>query len=195
MSARFVVTTVIVAAFVGSARLALAESERLPSMSIGGGIGLVSGAGANTKPLGIGIGYGIFAQWQPMRADQRWGVGLRWATTFIRHNVATSVLPAASSAQITPDIRLVQADIAIRVRFAPTNRTGSYLTFGPGLSMLRSNQPVSPETGRVWAGGFFTIGFDRYVANGVLISIDARYGLIGNGPTSLAGVISVGYGV
>jgi len=178
-------------ALAGSAGEARAESDRLPSTSLGVTTGVVAGAGPSAKPLGVGFALGFAAALQPMRSDQRLGWSLRWSSLFQYQNILSN----ATAARISGDVRLYQADVVFRGRFAPTDRSGTYLTAGVGLSLLRSNQPVPPDSQRVWAGAIVTLGVDRYVWSGVLLSLDTRFGLIGNGPTTIATLLTVGYGL
>ena len=184
-----------VARYIGLAALALplpayAETDRLPSTTIGGTLGIVAGAGPSAKPLGVGFALGISAAVQPMRADQRLGWSIRWSSLFQYQNLLTD----ATAARVSPDLRLFQVDVSFRARFAPAG-SGTYLTGGIGVALLRANQPIQPDNQRLWSGGFATIGVDRYVLNGVLLSLDARFGLIGTGPTTIATLVTVGYGL
>jgi hypothetical protein len=184
-------TVVVVALVAGLTTTANAESDRLPSTSLGAITGVVAGAGPSAKPLGVGFALGFSAAVQPMRSDQRLGWSLRWSSLFQYQNILSN----ATAARISGDVRLYQADVVFRGRFAPTDRSGTYLTGGVGLSLLRSNQPVPPDSQRVWAGGIVTLGVDKYVWSGFLLSLDARFGLIGNGPTTIATLLTVGYGL
>ncbi len=170
---------------------AQAETDRLPSTTIGATLGLVAGAGPSAKPLGIGFAWGFSAAVQPMRADQRLGWSVRWSSLFQYQNLLTD----ATAARVSADLRLFQIDVSFRARFAPTGRSGTYLTGGIGVAMLRANQPIQPDNQRLWAGGFATLGVDRYVLKGMLLSLDARFGLIGTGPTTIATLLTIGYGL
>ena len=175
---------------VGPPSQAHAETDRLPSTSIGATVGIVAGAGPSAKPLGIGFAWGFSAAVQPMRADQRLGWSIRWSSLFQYQNLLTD----ATAARVSVDLRLFQIDLSLRARFAPVG-SGTYLTGGVGVALLRANQPVQPDNQRLWSGGFATLGVDRYVLNGVLLSLDARFGLIGTGPTTIATLLTVGYGL
>ncbi len=186
---RYVPWCIGLAAF-GLTSQAHAETDRLPSTSIGATVGIVAGAGPSATPLGIGFAWGFSAAVQPMRADQRLGWSVRWSSLFQYQNLLSN----ATAARVTTDLRLFQIDVAFRGRFAPTG-SGTYLTGGVGVALLRSNQPIQPDNQRLWSGGFATLGLDRYVLNGILLSLDARFGLIGTGPTTIATLLTVGYGL
>lgn len=181
----------LVAVVASTATRGHAESDRLPSTSLGVTTGIVAGAGPSAKPLGFGFALGFAAAVQPMRSDQRLGWSVRWSSLFQYQNILSN----ATAARISGDVRLYQADVVFRGRFAPTERSGTYLTAGVGVSLLRANQPVPPDSQRVWAGGLVTLGVDKYVWSGFLLSLDARFGLIGNGPTTFATLLTVGYGL
>jgi hypothetical protein len=165
-----------------------AQAERLPSGTIGASTVVMTGTGSTRKQLGVGFGIGFTAAWQPMRADQFIGYGIRWSTQFLFFNY----LDQADAARINSRLKMYQADLGVRARvtIAPRN----FLTLGGGLALLRSTEPVVAQGTKSWAGPFGAIGFERYVLGGLLMTIDLRYGLLTQGPTSLGLSLTLGTG-
>jgi hypothetical protein len=168
--------------------VSLAQSETLPSGTIGASTILMTGTGSTRKQLGVGFGVGFTAAWQPMRTDQFIGYGLRWSTQFLFFNY----LDQAESARINTRLKMYQADFGARARI--TIAPGNYLTLGGGLALLRSTEPVIAEGAKSWAGPFSAFGLERYVLSGLLMTIDLRYGLLLQGPSSIGVSLTLGTG-
>lgn len=168
-----------------------AAAEPMPPGSIGIVTGTVAGTGADAKRLGVGFYYGGHAAWQPTDTDRRYGYTLRWSTMLGR-------LYGAEAAQIENQLQTVQMDLTVGARFRPWSTPRRYLTARIGAELLRANEPIplSDEPGgamqRAFVGGIASLGFDQYIYN-FLLSVDVRYGLIGDGPNQLA--LLVGFGV
>lgn len=161
------------------------RADSLPSGSIGGVLGAQSGASGSYTSLGVGAAYGLTAAWQPMSEEQRVGWGVRWSALF-------GYFPDSGSAPVNGVLRLVELDLVVKLRVAPTLRPGRYLTVGAGASLLRANEPIRDEGSRTFAGPIATIGYEHYAFGAVLIGVDVRYGLIETGPTSIGLLVSVG---
>jgi hypothetical protein len=89
-------------------------------------------------------------------------------------------------------------DLTAGMRFRPWTTPRRYLTARVGAELLRTNEPIpdSDEPGaemrRAFVGGIASVGFDQYIYD-FMLSVDVRYGLIGDGPSQLA--LLVGFGV
>ncbi len=169
-----------------------AAADPMPSGSLGIVTGIVAGTGADAKRLGVGIyQYGAQASWQPMSTDRAYGYTLRWSTMLGR-------LYGAEAAQIEPELFTVQMDLTLGMRFRPWATPRRYLTARVGAELLRANEPIqisddpNAEMRRAFVGGIASVGFDQYIYD-FLLSVDVRYGLIGDGPSQLA--LLIGFGV
>jgi hypothetical protein len=182
----------VAAAAVALACPALAAAENLPSGSLGGVTGVPAGTGADAKLMGVGFLYGLQAAWQPMSTDRAYGYTLRWATMI-------STLYNASSAQVENTLSTVTMDLTLGMRFRPWATPRRYLTARVGASLLRANEPIpdssdpAAEMRRSFVGGIASVGFDQYVYSFGLLSVDVRYGLIGDGPSQVT--LLVGFGL
>jgi hypothetical protein len=172
--------------------LAPAAADPMPSGSLGIVTGIVAGTGADAKRLGVGVyQYGAQASWQPTSTDRAYGYTVRWSTMLGR-------LYGADAAQIEDQLFTVQMDLTAGMRFRPWTTPRRYLTARVGAELLRTNEPIpdSDEPGaemrRAFVGGIASVGFDQYIYD-FMLSVDVRYGLIGDGPSQLA--LLVGFGV
>lgn len=162
-----------------------AAAEELPAGTIGAVLGAQAGSAGSYNSLGVGVAYGLAAAWQPMDDEQRIGWGVRWSVLF-------GYFPGAASAAVSDVLRLVELDVLARVRVAPTNRPGRYLTVGAGASLLRSSEPIQPENRRAFAGPIATFGYEHNAWGSALLGVDLRYGLIETGPASIGLLVYVG---
>lgn len=164
------------------ARATTAHSEALPSGAIGLVVGAASGTGADASRLGYGyIAYPLsfHAAWQPMNTERRIGWTARWSTIF------TSSY-SASAAQVT-DLESMAMDITLGLRVRPGANPRRYVTVRGGGGIFRSNQQLPPKMARAFAGGVASVGVQQYLlGTRLLIDVDVRYGLIGDGPTAIA---------
>jgi hypothetical protein len=135
--------------------------------------------------------YGGHASWQPMSTDRSYGYTIRWSTMIGR-------LYGADAAEIDETLSTVQMDLTVGMRYRPWTTPRRYLTARVGAELLRANEPIqisddpNAEMRRAFVGGVAMIGLDQYVYS-ALLSVDVRYGVIGDGPSQLA--LLVGFGV
>lgn len=169
-----------------------ASADPLPSGSLGVVTGVVAGTGPDAKRLGVGVyQYGGQASWQPTSTDRPYGYTLRWSTMLGR-------LFGAEAAQIEDELFTVQMDLTLGMRYRPWTNTRRYLTARVGAELLRANEPIqisddpAAEMRRAFFGGIASVGLDQYFFN-FLVSVDVRYGLIGDGPSQVA--LLIGFGV
>jgi hypothetical protein len=175
---------VLVIALVIAVPASRAAADPTPPGAIGVVSGITSGTGADAKRIGAGYyQFGAQASWVPLRTS-RLGLTLRAGTMF-------GTLYGGSAAQIEPSLKTVQMDATVGLRFRPWSATSRFLTLRGGGELLRVNEPIPPMNQRAFLGGIGSIGLDQYVSD-FLISIDIRYGLIGNGPGELALLVGIG---
>lgn len=181
----------VAAVVVALALASPAAADPMPSGSLGLVTGVIAGTGADAKRLGVGYQYGARASWQPTSTDRSYGYTVRWSTLLGR-------LYGASAAQIEDELFTVQMDLTAGMRFRPWTTPRRYLTARIGAGLLRANEPIpvsddpAAEMRRAFVGGIACVGFDQYIFD-FLLSVDVRYGLIGDGPSQLA--LLVGFGV
>jgi hypothetical protein len=180
----------VAAAALASPAPALADP--MPSGSLGFVTGIIAGTGADASRLGVGwLMYGGHAAWQPISTDRSYGYTIRWSTMLGR-------LYGADAAEIDDSLSTVQMDLTVGMRYRPWATPRRYLTARVGAELLRANEPIQisddpdAEMRRAFVGGIASVGFDQYIYN-FLLSVDVRYGLIGDGPSQLA--LLVGFGV
>jgi len=164
---------------------ALAAADPLPSGTIEGVAGAVSGTGADATRLGFGYQYGWRAAWQPMTTDRAYGYSLRWLTMFgAMYNADAARLEA---------LRMVLMDFTAGLRYRPWASPSRYLTACAGVELLRSNQELPPKFQRSFVGPVASVGIDQYTWI-LLLSLDVKYGLIADGPGQVALIFGVGTG-
>jgi hypothetical protein len=160
---------------------AQARADALPSGSMGVLIGGTAGTGADANRLGAG--YVLWppsfqAAWQPMTTESRIGWTARWTTVF-------SSSYGAEAAQVA-DLEAMQMDVTLGVRVRPGSDFRRYLTLRGGGGLYRANQRIPPQMERAFLGGVASVGFQHYfLGTRLLVDVDVRYGLIGDGPTSI----------
>jgi hypothetical protein len=161
---------------------AQARAESLPSGSMGILLGGTAGTGADANRLGVGvIGYppSFQASWQPMTTERRVGWTARWTTMF-----ASSY--SADAAQVAA-LETMQMDLTLGVRIRPSSNLRRYITARAGGGLFRANQRIPPKMERAFLGGTVSVGVQQYLlGTRFLLDFDVRYGLIGDGPSSIA---------
>jgi hypothetical protein len=159
-----------------------AHAEALPSGSMGLVFGAVAGTGADANRLGVGyILYPLsfHAAWQPMDSAQRIGWTIRWTTLFSSNY-------EASAAQVT-SLETLQMDVTAGIRVRPGASPRRYLTARIGPALFRANQTIPPKMQRAFIGAAGSVGVQQYLLGTfLLVDLDLRYGLIGDGPSQIA---------
>ena len=157
-----------------------AHAEPLPSGSLGVMFGAGRGTGAYTRSLGLGYyQFGAQGAWQPMTTERRIGWSLKWSFVFGK-------MFDADSARIDLYLRTLQMDFLAGFRIRPGENRLRYLALRLGGELFRSNEPIAPDGGRAFVGPVVDLAVEQYAFGAVLFNVDARYGLIGSGPTEVA---------
>ncbi|HEY4180988.1 MAG TPA: hypothetical protein VGM90_29295 [Kofleriaceae bacterium] len=153
-----------------------AVAEPLPPGSLGLFFGGVAGTGADADSVGLGVvEIGFAAAWQPMSTEQR----TNWA---IKASISWDQMNDLNPTALGTELRFTQLDLMPGIRFRPGESRAGYFTLRAGGTLLRSNQVIPGHTGRAFAGAVASVGYDWYLW-GVLFNLDARYSVMGSGPT------------
>ena len=143
------------------------------------------GTGAVSDDIAYGAGVGIEAAWQPMSVGQRLGWSLSWTLVW-------TWFGQEPAARINGTLDLLELDLALRARFAPTPAPGRYLTLGAGGMLLRANERLPPDDKRNYLGPFAELGYEHLAFGQLTATIHVRLGPIATGPTILSGMIGIG---
>jgi hypothetical protein len=163
-----------------------ARADVMPKGRIAAIGGLRNGTGSLNDAFGIGFLYGIEAAWEPMRDGQRLGYVVAWDVLFANFG--------SDPAAITGSLDEVEMNFGLRLRFAP-RETARSLFLGTGAAVLRANVPLPPDDKRSYIGAFVGFGLEQLALGKALVTLELRYGLIGNGPGALSVLLGVGFGV
>ena len=152
--------------------------------------GLVGALRQNLGELGDSYGFGwlwgIEAGYQPTRLGQAFSFGLEWSALFGRFY--------ASQASLADDpLMVVEMNLGLRVRTAVGEDAPRFLVGSAGATLLRTSVPVPPDQERLYIGGYAGFGLEQYIGN-ALVGLDARLGLLGDGPMGLTLVASFSLG-
>lgn len=97
-------------AVAAAATAARAEpSEPLPAGRLEAIVGVRTGTGSLYNSIGTGLVYGFEAAYSPLRAPQTVGLGLTWSLLWSRH--------WSDSARIVDELKMVELDVGVRVRY------------------------------------------------------------------------------
>jgi hypothetical protein len=164
-----------------------AAADSLPSGMIGPVLGGRQGVGAVEPQFGLGAVLGVEAGWQPMRAQQRVGVALRWRTLF-------SGYWSNDASNVAGDLRVIEMDFGVYARFA-LGAQARYFDLGGGWSVLRANVPLPPDDVRTYEGPYAGFGLEQYLSTSTSVMFELRAGELLVGPTTLSALIGVRFGV
>ena len=155
-----------------------------------GKFGLYSGVRQNLGDLGdrYGWGYvlGIEAHYHPTRPGQSLSLGIAWSTSFGRFG-------AEMDDTVESPLRLVEMNLGLRLRRSLSENTVRFAVLSAGGTVLRTSVPVPPDEERLYYGPYAGIGYEQYVLGRNLFTVDARYGLMTNGPASVTVVAGLGF--
>jgi len=183
---RAAVICAAVALLSASAPPAAANSE-IPR----GKFGVLAGLRQHTGELGNQYGFGwligLSAGYQPPLGDSRFSIGGDWGVLWGRFN---SDDPSIALDQLF----LVEMHFGLKFRAALTESEPRFITASSGVTLVRADAAIPPDEKKIYAGGYAAVGIDQYLANRYLVALEARYGLIGNGPASLTLLLSFHFG-
>lgn len=183
MRARFLVLVVVL----GAAPARAQQSETLPA----GKFGFVAGVRRNLGALGEryawGLLLGIEAHYHPTPIGQTWSLGITWATRFGRAGAGDPDI-------VENPLRLLEMSAGVRARLSLSDSADRFLVVGGGGAVLRSNVPVPPDDKRLYGGGYGMVGFEEFVLGRNLLSLEARYDAMVEGPQSVTVAVGLGFG-
>lgn len=155
-----------------------------------GDFGVILQIGQNTGEAGdayrLGWLGGVKAGYEPLRFGKT-AIGASWSLGLGHYFIADDQLP-------DDRIGVVEMSMGVRMRRLLGTTTPRFLAFGAGATILRLGRALPPDNERTYLGPYATIGLDQYLGSKILLSFMARYGLISDGPSSLALRISVSIG-
>jgi hypothetical protein len=159
---------------------ALAQ-DRIPE----GRFVLVAGARANTGSLGEafdrGWVYGFEAGYQP-----GW-LGAAWSLLWGRFD-------SEDPTRADPELRMLEMHFGLRLRWPLTERTPRFLVGIAGATLQRSNIPIPPDPGRIYAGPFAGLGVEQLILGKYMLAVEGRYGMFVGGPAGLTLLVSLAFG-
>jgi hypothetical protein len=156
-----------------------AHADALPSGSLGMLFGVGGGTGRYARSLGLGYYLGGQAAWQPMRSERRIGWSTKWSFVF-------GTMYGAESNRIDVELRTLQMDLMAGLRIRPGSNPGRYLALRGGVELFRANEAIQPDGQRAFVGAVAAAAFEQYLFGVFMLNVDVRYGLIGQGPASIA---------
>ena len=156
-----------------------------------GKFGLYSGVRQNVGDLGdrYGWGYvlGIDANYYFLSTPGRTlSLGVAWSTSFGRFG-------AEMADNVDSPMRLVEMSLGFRLRRSLSEESPRFAVVSAGGSVLRTSVPVPPDEDRLYVGPYVGVGYEQFVLGRNLFTVDARYGLLANGPASVTVVAGLGF--
>ena len=164
---------------------AAAHAEDLPPARLAVIGSVRHGTTSVANDIGFGGGVGLEAAYQPMSVGQRLGWSASWTLMW-------GWFGQEPAARINGSLDLVELDLALRARFAPTPSPGRCLTFGVGGMLLRSNERLPPDDKRSYIGPFAEIGYEHLAFGQLTATIHLRLGPLATGPTILTALLGIG---
>jgi len=155
-----------------------------------GRFGAIGGVRQNTGTLGdlFGLGWllGIEAGYQPSSLTESFSIGATWEVMWGRFGADDPEL-------VEDELSVLEMNFGLRLRRALGTQP-RFLVAGGGVTLLRTSVPVPPDMDRLYIGPYASFGLDQYVGGTYLLTLEARYGLIATGPTSMTLVASFSFG-
>ena len=184
-AARRLVAAAMVAAALVLARPAPASAQPMPTGRISVQTGGKAATGAFASRIGLGIGAGLEAAYQPLRPDQSIGLGLTASTMWSYY--------FAGSARVADAMSILEMGIGARARVPLGARRRQVLFLGGGAALVRFNEPPVLGADRSYVGPWATAGIEGVVL-GIQLGIEARYVLARSDDGTIGLLLSVGTG-
>jgi hypothetical protein len=176
-------------AVIGAAPAAGWAEDDMPAGKVGVFGAIRQNLGELGDSYGVGWMFGIDAHYQPTRLGQGFSLGLAWsAALFTRFGADDASLADTS-------LSVVEMNLGLRLRRSLSRTKPRFLVATGGGSILRTSVPVPPSDDRLYLGGYAGLAYEEYFLTTWLVTIEARYSLIGpDAPRSASVVIGLGWG-
>ena len=173
-----------------AAGTARGDEDDLPAGKFGAFGAIRQNLGELGETYGNGWLMGIDAMYQPSRPGQGFSLGLAWSAAVIGRFGADDINVADSP------LKIVEMTAGLRLRRAVSDTTPGFVFATGGGAVLRTSVPVPPDDKRVYYGGYGGLGYEHYVRffGRSLVSLEARYSLLGRGPQSVTVLFGIGWG-
>ncbi len=166
---------------------AAARADDLPSGQLGTVGGVRQGTGQLGEVFGLGGMLGMRAGWQRSSTERHWSFGVGW-------EVLWGFFAANDPGISNESLRLLEMNLGLRVRRLLGQGTPRFLLLQSGVTVLRSNVPIPPDSERNYVGPYVGLGIEQYLLGRFLLTVEWRYGVLVGGPGSLTGLISFSVG-
>ena len=190
-------TVAAVAAALVTAGPAAAAADRLPTGRVSVQVGAKASTGAFASRMGLGFAYGFEAAYQPLRADQRLGLGLSWATTWSTYGEGSARVAGCEVLGITWSLSnclaMLEMMVGARVRVPLGVRRRQVLFLGGGVALIRVNEPPVQDGDRSYVGPWAAAGVESLLF-GLQVGVEARYVLTSSDDGTIGFLLSVGSG-
>lgn len=188
MTRRLAAVAVLLVAFLGAESAARAQTgASLPK----GKLGLLVGGRQNVGPVSqdyrLGLSWGVLGGYQLATEPRPWSVGGVWSVLWSRFG-------AASEEVVTGSLSVLEMNFGLSTRILLSEGAARFATLSAGATLYRANTPIPPEGQRIYAGPYAGLGTEVYVSKEYLLSLEARYGLLGPGPRSLLVLAGFAFG-
>lgn len=183
------VLALVLVAALGSPAMAQDEGDGdgLPAGKFGISVGVRQGVGSLGGDFGLGAVGAVEAGFHPGALDRLLSAGLHWS-------VIWGWFGFDDAASVTGSLKLLEFNFGLRFRRQLAEGAPRFLVIGGGATLLRSNVPIPPDSERVYLGPYLTLGVEQFVSNSVILSFEARYALLFNGPGGISLALGISFG-
>lgn len=180
-------TALVLAISVAPARADDNARDETPIGGIKFAGGLRQGFGELGDAFDLGYFAGLEANYHPSALlGRNFALGVAWSVYFGRFG-------AGDRAVLDETLKLVEMSFGLRLRRRMGDQQLRFLTFGGGLTIMRTNLPVPPNMERLNAGPYLGLGIEGHYKSDTMFSFEVRYGLLTNGPASLSLVLGIAF--
>jgi hypothetical protein len=132
----------------------------------------------------------------------RWGalagINAGYHPTWFPAGVVWQVLfghfEAADSGVVDQSLSTVEMSFGLHTRFALSETSLRYLFANAGVTLLRTENTLPPDSKRIFIGPYVGGGWEEYFLRRYLVGAEIRYGLIAGGPPAIGLHLSVSFG-
>lgn len=166
---------------------ARAQEVEPPRGSLGVLVGARQNVGAVADGYRLGLSWGLGASYHLASDTRPIAVGGEWSLVWSRFS-------AGGEAAAVGSLSVLEMSFGLRPRFRLAEGAPHFATASLGATLYRANHPVPPGHDRAFIGPYAGAGADVALGEDYLMSLEARYGLIAGGPTSLLFLAGVAFG-